>query len=183
MTTNINASQVGGQPGPSWCIAPGTTDTGYLLVGSFSQSLNTDAGLLWSTTRLVYEMYATSQQGGIETHIPSTYVFQPADFTISYGVGSTLFWFNVASSAGSSFTYTSYNGRGAGSDSSFTYKQEVTIGQQSYAASNTTGSYFGAAPGNVPLFSLSPISSSFDAYPDSTRALLHGNLYGINLHV
>jgi hypothetical protein len=183
-TAAVDATNVGGAPGPSWCMTSGPTisgDTGFLLVGGWSGSGAAEVGLLWNQS--IYEMYDLDPSGNpTSDFIPASWSFQPGLFSLTFTTyaGSYYWSFTATSASGPSFTWMHNKASLSAIGTVFTYKQATTIGQN-VAGFTNDGSYFGVDEYDDPLFAWSGASGS-DGFPDATRAIRIGNNYGINLH-
>ena len=182
-TATVNASGVGGPPGQSWCITPANNlahgDTGYLIVGAWSdQSKTAEGGLQWSPHYMDYAMFAKDDGNFPDPGIPQTWSFQPDFFSLKFGTTSDgNFYISVSTLQQGQHTWTrSGLSSQVGLGSSWTYKEETSIAQNFLASSD--GSYFGVSPAFTPLFSWSTMQGS-DYSPDTQRAIQNGWTWGI----
>jgi hypothetical protein len=176
----VDASQVYGDAGNSWCFSFG--DTGYLLVGAWSNTSNDTAegGLQWSPTNKNYAMFVTDARGGIQD-IPSSNSFPPGPFTMWFTVNASN-WSLTVAGPGATRTWTYTKASAIQGGSSWTYKQGTFIAQTKGLFYPTDGSFFGVDAGSgLPLFTWSS-APGHDYFPDFTRGIRIGNVYGVNLH-
>jgi hypothetical protein len=178
-TATVDATRVGGFRGSSWCL--GYAETGYLLVGAWSNGTGKsgEAGLQWSEARKLYVIFALDEIGGIAPDVPSTYAYPPGPFTLAFTILQDQ-WAITVSSQSTTNTYFYNKAEPVEAGPSWTYKQGTMIAQRYYNV--TDGSFFGTdSASGQPLFYWSG-APAHDYWPDPTRGVRIGELYGVNLH-